>query len=450
MDINYNLPQYAHLISALRTKFGNNLKRIGDISDVICGPFGSAIKTSDYQESGIPLIRIANISKDGYMDYSDIIYISEELGNSLSRTQVSKGDIVISQRGSLGQCAVVDDTFPVQNISANIIAVKNIKKVSAQFIHDYLLSTIGHKLLERSTSGQVQQKITTQDIADILIPIGDDENKLSCVISRANERKRNEYKRAENIVIDSRKDVLKQLGLAFPDYKPALYSYIRLKNLLEFGIVCNTHSSFMNKMLYIMRINALYAGCLEDYVEVNPPTPNNRLDDNTMVSFVPMASVEERNNVVHYEEKRYFEVKNGFTAFKKGDLLWAKITPCMQNGKAFCSDEMPTDFGFGSTEFHVLRKKNDKIHIPFLWVLLTDSSILESAQGMFSGSAGQQRVSDAFLKKLPIVLPPLEVQIMLADKVFSALKEARAKVQLADSEWADTKAQFEKELLGET
>ena len=94
---------------------------LGELADVICGPFGSAITNKDYQESGIPLIRITNISGDGYMDYSDIIYISEELGNSLSRTQVSAGDIVISQRGSLGQCAIVDDTFPKLNISANII-----------------------------------------------------------------------------------------------------------------------------------------------------------------------------------------------------------------------------------------------------------------------------------------------------------------------------------------
>lgn len=98
------------------------------------------------------------------MDYSDIIYISEELGNSLSRTQVSAGDIVISQRGSLGQCAIVDDTFPKLNISANIIAIKNPKGVSAEFIRNYILSTVGQTLLERASSGQVQQKITTQDI----------------------------------------------------------------------------------------------------------------------------------------------------------------------------------------------------------------------------------------------------------------------------------------------
>lgn len=96
---------------------------LGELADVICGPFGSAITNKDYQESGIPLIRITNISGDGYMDYSDIIYISEELGNSLSRTQVSAGDIVISQRGSLGQCAIdhkgIDRDFFRYNICCN-------------------------------------------------------------------------------------------------------------------------------------------------------------------------------------------------------------------------------------------------------------------------------------------------------------------------------------------
>ena len=77
------------------------------------------------------------------MDYSDIIYISEEYSNSLSRTQVSAGDIVISRRGSLGQCAIVDDTFPKLNISANIIAIKNPKGISAEFIRNYILSAVG-------------------------------------------------------------------------------------------------------------------------------------------------------------------------------------------------------------------------------------------------------------------------------------------------------------------
>lgn len=137
LDINYNLPQYTMLEEKLYQTFGENLKRISDIADVICGPFGSAIKNTDYQDSGIPLVRITNINKDGYMNYDDLIYISEKLGDSLSKTQVSNGDIVVSQRGSLGQCAIVDDSFPKMNISANIIAIKNINGVSVSFLHDY-------------------------------------------------------------------------------------------------------------------------------------------------------------------------------------------------------------------------------------------------------------------------------------------------------------------------
>ena len=146
---------------------------------------------------------------------------------------------------------------------------------------------------------------------------------------------------------------------------------------------------------------------------------------------------------------QYENVKTGFTPFQKGDLLWAKITPCMQNGKAFLSDDMPTQVGFGSTEFHVLRPKSDRIYMPFLWALLTDEHILEAAQGMFSGSAGQQRVPDTFLKKFPIILPPLKKQKALADKVFSALNKAKALCEQAEYEWTTAKKRFEKELLGD-
>ncbi len=233
LDINYNLPKYAHLISALRSKFGDNLKRIGDISDVICGPFGSAIKSSDYRENGIPLIRITNISRDGYMDYSDIIYISEELGDSLSRTQVSKGDIVISQRGSLGQCAVVDDAYPKQNISANIIAIKNIKEVSALFIHDYILSTIGQKLLEQSTSGQVQQKITTQDIASILIPTTCDDKNLSSILVTAYKNYNDKIRYREELLESISEFILTSLKIEELTYKERLVSTIRLSDIKE-------------------------------------------------------------------------------------------------------------------------------------------------------------------------------------------------------------------------
>ena len=449
IDINYNLPKYILLEHKLREKFGGNLQPLGKIADVICGPFGSAIKNNDYQEDGVPLIRITNISKDGYMNYEDLIYISEELGNSLSRTQVRAGDIVISQRGSLGQCAVVDNHFEKLNISANIIAVKNIREYSSTFIHDYLLSVVGQTLLERNISGQVQQKITTQDIADILIPIGCDEKHLSSLMIRGYKNYIDQLSQANYVLDQTKSSVFEECGIHFKDYTPNLCSFCKLKDLLEMGIYCNPHSNYLNEVFSELHKNKFYADNLENFVEINPATSRKEVQDTTLVSFVPMPSVEEKTNNVAYEIKQYKEVKTGFTIFQKDDLLWAKITPCMQNGKSFIASNMPTQIGFGSTEFHVLRKKDERIYMPYLWVILSDSHILEAAQGMFSGSAGQQRVSDAFLKKFPIILPPIEKQKELADNVLEALEVNRYTKEKAEQEWQAAKEQFEKELLGE-
>ena len=383
------------------------------------------------------------------MDYEDLIYISEELGNSLSRTQVSSGDIVISQRGSLGQCAIVDDAFVKMNISANIIAVKNIRESSAIFIHDYLLSIVGQTLLERNISGQVQQKITTQDIADILIPIGCDELHLSSIIDRGYRDYKGKLSKANSVLSHAKSTVFNSIGVYFEEFVPALYSFCKLKDLLKSGIYCNPHSDYLNSVFSHLRENEFYAGILEDFVDINPTTSREGLNDNSSVSFVPMPAVEEKTNNVVYEIKQYQKVKTGFTIFQKNDLLWAKITPCMQKGKSFIASDMPTPIGFGSTEFHVLRKKDERIYMPFLWVMLSDAHILEAAQGMFSGSAGQQRVTDAFLKKLPIILPPIEKQIELADGVFGALETNKITRGQAEQEWQVAKEQFEKELLGE-
>ncbi len=252
---------------------------------------------------------------------------------------------------------------------------------------------------------------------------------------------------ADDLVSIAKKHVFETLGLDFAEYVSSLYSHTTLGLLKEMGIYCNPHSDYLNTVFVNLRANKYYAGNLQDFVEVNPTTNRQDLKDDSVVSFVPMPAVTEKINEVIYEQKQYAEVKTSFTTFQKGDLLWAKITPCMQNGKSFLADTMSTEIGFGSTEFHVLRKKSERIYMPFLWVLLSDEHILEAAQGMFGGSAGQQRVPDTFLKKFPIVLPPIEIQKELADNVFAALSQAKQLREQADREWQDAKAQFENMLL---
>ena len=95
---------------------------------------------------------------------------------------------------------------------------------------------------------------------------------------------------------------------------------------------------------------------LSDLVQINPGIDKTRFQDSDEVPFVPMPAVEAETGHIDTSEKRSFgQVKSGFTSFATGDVLFAKITPCMENGKMAIVPKLPDGVGFGSTEFHVLR-----------------------------------------------------------------------------------------------
>lgn len=197
-------------------------------------------------------------------------------------------------------------------------------------------------------------------------------------------------------------------------------------------IYCNPLYPFYLDLVARYQNSKYASGVIGDYVEVNPKTDCSRLTDETMVSFVPMPNVQEKNNVVTYDMVPYKEVKKGFTVFKKGDLIWAKITPCMQNGKSCIVDDMPTEIGFGSTEFHVIRKRDNRLYMPYLWAILSNNDVLNAAQATFSGSAGQQRVSASFIETFPAVIPSYTEQISLMHKFEKALVEKNTKGKQAN------------------
>jgi type I restriction enzyme S subunit len=174
-------------------------------------------------------------------------------------------------------------------------------------------------------------------------------------------------------------------------------------------------------------------GKMSTFIEVNPSNNVASLSGSDLVSFVPMANVQSNTNQVTYETVEYKDVSTGFTVFKRGDLLWAKITPCMQNGKSCIVSDMPTEMGFGSTEFHVIRKRSNDVYMPFIWAIFSNQSVLKAAQSVFGGSAGQQRVSADFIKQFPAVLPDYKIQVELAEKLEKDLEQFKAKLRKADA-----------------
>ncbi len=114
--------------------------------------------------------------------------------------------------------------------------------------------------------------------------------------------------------------------------------------------------------------------------------------------------------------RRFGDVKKGYTPFKKGDVLFAKITPCMENGKMAVVPALSNDVAFGSTEFHVLRPRQN-IDPFFIYYFVSSGKFRYDAERNMTGAVGQQRVSTAYLKNHPIPLPPFSEQRRIVAKI---------------------------------
>ena len=147
---------------------------------------------------------------------------------------------------------------------------------------------------------------------------------------------------------------------------------------------------------------------LGDVCIINPKVPP--IDDSMLVSFVPMQRVGEEGEFDPSELRTYADVKKGFTYFADADVLFAKITPCMENGKGAIACGMESGIGFGSTEFHVLRPNKKMMMGEWLYYLTVCPTFRKEAERNMTGSAGQKRVPKSFLENYHVNIPVLSEQ----------------------------------------
>jgi type I restriction enzyme S subunit len=167
-------------------------------------------------------------------------------------------------------------------------------------------------------------------------------------------------------------------------------------------------------------------------VEINPKPDRGLLSDDLDVSFVPMAMVEAgTGNIDATIVRKYAEVKKGYTHFRDDDVLFAKITPCMENGKMAVAKHLHNGIGFGSTEFHVLRSR-EGVDPHYVYHFVAGSRFRAEAAHYMTGAVGQKRVPTSFLERAQIPLPPIQDQRRIVaeiEKQFSRLDEAVANLK---------------------
>ena len=194
---------------------------------------------------------------------------------------------------------------------------------------------------------------------------------------------------------------------------------------------------------------------LEEVSELNPRIDRQSIDEDLEVTFLPMKNVEELSGKIDLSEtKRFSELKKkSYTPFRDGDILFAKVTPCMENGKIAIAYDLKNGIGFGSTEFHVVRLSTEQSRPFFFFCFLQQKFRQEAKRAMTSG-VGLLRVPTNYMRKVLLPLPPLPEQHRIVAKIqelFTKLNAGinelrKAQSQLKQYRQSVLKAAFEGKL----
>lgn len=198
----------------------------------------------------------------------------------------------------------------------------------------------------------------------------------------------------------------------FTEEQSAYASVIDASDMLDFsrGSFNMAFSLSVNKKFSIQSKYELRK--LESFCEINMSKSEvDAIPSEMLVSFIEMASVSNEGFITNKVDRPIEEVRKGsYTYFAEGDIIIAKITPCMENGKCAIAVDLTNNIGFGSSEFHVFRCDNSVVLTGYLFKILNNPNIRNAAKQAMTGASGHRRVPESFYSELQIPIPPIEIQ----------------------------------------
>ena len=361
---------------------------------------GYAFKSSEFQENGIPIIRIGDI-KNNRIVTENCAKVNEKYLSICKNYIIQNGDILIAMTGAtVGKIALNTEKKPLllnQRVGRFICNTNILPK----YLYYVLLSDAFYNKVQYKASGAGQPNISPTEIGNIRIPVPpslEEQQEIVDVLDAASE-----IIRLRTACIESAQSLI-----------PALFQEM-------FGDINNN-------------IHSLPISEIKSCVEINPT--KIVINDNDDVTFLGMKDVTENGQIDLSTIKKYEEVKKGFTSFKNDDVLLAKITPCFENGKAAIAKNLVNNTGFGSTEFYVLRPNQNKILPDYLYSIVKSSRFSEMGRSNMKGAAGQKRLIKDFVSNYKFLLPDIPQQKLFAAKVQEI--EEYIKTQQAELENAKT------------
>lgn len=344
---------------------------------------------------------------------------------------ISAGQFILSKIDARnGAMGIVPEVLNGAIVTQDFLAYDiDTTKVNPQYL--VLVSTTKQFIdfCQRCSSGTTnRQRVDESAFLNIRIPVPsiEEQNKLVKEYNDIMFFIKMEEKKIVDTDVKATTSVREALGVA-------LYPGLIEKKLIHYGAysvinswsvphILHTENSPFGKSKYPCKK-------LSELAYINPRTDVSMLDDKDELSFIPMEDISDDYGEWVGTRIGYKANIKGYTKFQDGDIVWARITPCMQNGKSALLYNLVNGKGFGSTEFHIVRLKTQEVLPDYIHTLLLHYDVLSDAKKYFTGSAGQQRVPASYLENLLIPVPPLDIQKKIVEDYINNINLAKTGYQ---------------------
>lgn len=391
-------------------------------------------------------IRITDIDENGLISHDELGATAKIIEDKYI---LCENDILIARSGATVGKAYIHKPALYDCFFAGYLIrfIINTDKALPEYIFTYTQLNAYKEWVNAIQRPSGQPNINSEEYQSLEIPLPNIERQqvIVDVIKSAYLQKKQKESEAKQLLDNVDAYILNELGITLPEIKTDLKNRIFKVNRSEL-------EERLDPTVYkdgIKLISNNYDNVkLSSVAYVNPTGTFKGKDIETPISFIPMESIDEIYSEVSKLEDTTIENASGFTKFKEGDLLWAKITPCMQNGKSAIAKNLKNGLGCGSTEFFVMRNKDERLAIEYLHVILHMKCVRETAMLYFSGSAGQRRVSSAFLENFNLPFPSKDKQIEIASHVYAIRQKAKALQEEGKTLLENAKKEVEQMILG--
>ncbi len=365
--------------------------KVSDFAELLRGiSYKKDESRKESQKGYKPMLRSNNINYE--LNFIDLVYVPEKKIKSIQF--IKEGDIIFAMSSGskhlVGKSAQSKCNYDGSyGAFCGLLRVSNL--MNKKYVGLFFKSQEYRKYISRISKGTNINNLKRDHILEIDFPLAP-LNEQNRIVEKIEEIFSDLDKATEDL-----KKTQEQLKI----YRQAVLKAAFEGKLLEMGLA--KYSPF------------------SEVCDINPSKQEIvKLNDDLEVTFLPMLAVSETGVILEKKIKILKDVKKGYTFFKNGDVLLAKITPCFENGKKAIVKELKNNIGFGSTEFHVLRPKEEVIS-EWIYYGISLEDFRNKAKSQMTGTAGQKRVPKRVLESYAIPIPTKPIQEKILQEIESRL-----------------------------